>query len=70
MLGGTVRGGVLITILSFFGAEIFTIAADETANPKDKIRRATNMVVYRIAISDLASISLAVSLVAWNDSAQ
>ncbi|MBC7208962.1 MAG: amino acid permease, partial [Pseudomonas sp.] len=42
-------------------------AADETANPKDKIRRATNLVVYRIAIFYLASIFLVVSLVAWND---
>jgi len=66
---GTVRGGVLITIFSFFGAEIVTIAADETANPKDKIRRATNLVVYRIAIFYLASIFLVVSLVAWNDPA-
>ena len=64
---GTVLGGVLITIFSFFGAEIVTIAADETANPKDKIRRATNLVVYRIAIFYLASIFLVVSLVAWND---
>ncbi|CAG8865588.1 GABA permease [Pseudomonas fluorescens] len=64
---GTVLGGVLITIFSFFGAEIVTIAADETANPKDKIRRATNLVVYRIGIFYLASIFLVVSLVAWND---
>ncbi|AIR91349.1 amino acid permease [Pseudomonas cremoricolorata] len=66
---GTVLGGVLITIFSFFGAEIVTIAADETANPKEKIRRATNLVVYRIAIFYLASIFLVVSLVAWNDPA-
>lgn len=58
---------MLITIFSFFGAEIVTIAADETANPKEKIRRATNLVVYRIAIFYLASIFLVVSLVAWND---
>ncbi|MEN5035156.1 amino acid permease [Pseudomonas sp. TWI929] len=64
---GAVLGGVLITIFSFFGAEIVTIAADETANPQAKIRRATNLVVYRIAIFYLASIFLVVSLVAWND---
>ncbi|WP_434771377.1 amino acid permease [Pseudomonas entomophila] len=66
---GTVLGGVLITIFSFFGAEIVTIAADETANPQEKIRRATNLVVYRIAIFYLASIFLVVSLVAWDDPA-
>ncbi len=64
---GAVLGGVLVTIFSFFGAEIVTIAADETANPKDKIRRATNLVVYRIAIFYLFSIFFIVSLVAWND---
>lgn len=64
---GAVLGGVLVTIFSFFGAEIVTIAADETANPKEKIRRATNLVVYRIAIFYLFSIFFIVSLVAWND---
>lgn len=64
---GAVLGGVLITIFSFFGAEIVTIAADETANPKEKIRKATNLVVYRIAIFYIFSIFCIVSLVAWND---
>ncbi len=62
-----VLGGILITIFSFFGAEVVTIAAAETANPQEKIRRATNLVVYRIAIFYLLSIFLVVSLVAWND---
>ena len=64
---GAVLGGVLITIFSFFGAEIVTIAADETANPKEKIRRATNLVVYRIAIFYIFSIFFIVALVPWND---
>ena len=64
---GAVLGGVLVTIFSFFGAEIVTIAADETANPKEKIRKATNLVVYRIAIFYVLSIFFIVSLVAWND---
>ncbi|QXI26604.1 amino acid permease [Pseudomonas vanderleydeniana] len=64
---GAVLGGVLITIFSFFGAEIVTIAADETENPQAKIRRATNLVVYRIALFYLCSIFFVVALVAWND---
>ncbi|WP_419709552.1 amino acid permease [Pseudomonas sp. NFX224] len=64
---GAVLGGVLVTIFSFFGAEIVTIAAEETENPKEKIRKATNLVVYRIAIFYIASIFFIVSLVAWND---
>lgn len=31
-----VLGGILITIFSFFGAEVVTIAAAETANPQEK----------------------------------
>ncbi|GGU75672.1 amino acid ABC transporter permease [Pseudomonas laurentiana] len=64
---GAVLGGILVTIFSFFGAEIVTIAADETENPKEKIRRATNLVIYRIAIFYIFSIFFIVSLVAWND---
>ncbi|WP_449432384.1 amino acid permease [Pseudomonas putida] len=66
---GAVLGGVLITIFCFFGAEVVTIAAGETDRPKEKIRRATNLVVYRIAIFYLVSIFLVVALVPWNDPA-
>lgn len=66
---GTVLAGVLVTIFSFFGAEIVTIAAAESENPKDKIRQATKLVVYRIALFYLLSIFIVVSLVAWNDPA-
>ncbi|SBS32912.1 GABA permease [Marinomonas spartinae] len=66
---GTVLAGVLVTIFSFFGAEIVTIAAAESKNPGDKIRQATKLVVYRIALFYLLSIFVVVSLVAWNDPA-
>jgi len=64
---GAVMTGVLITIFSFFGAEIITIAAVESKNPGQKIRRAINLVVYRIALFYLLSIFLVVSLVSWDD---
>lgn len=64
---GAVLSGVLITIFSFFGAEIITIAAAESKNPGEQIRRSTNLVVYRIALFYLLSIFLVVSLVSWND---
>ncbi|WP_111893419.1 amino acid permease [Acinetobacter sp. MB5] len=66
---GTVLGGVLITIFSFFGAEVVSIAAAESKNPQEKIRKATNLVIYRIAIFYVLSIFLVVSLVSWNDPA-
>jgi len=65
--GGAVLSGVLITIFSFFGAEIITIAAAESKDPGQQIRRSTNLVVYRIALFYLLSIFLVVSLVGWND---
>lgn len=64
---GAVLSGVLITIFSFFGAEIVTIAAAESKDPGKQIRRSTNLVVYRIALFYLLSIFLVVSLVSWND---
>ncbi|MEL0637731.1 amino acid permease [Marinomonas sp. TI.3.20] len=66
---GAVLAGVLVTIFSFFGAEIVTIAAAESENPKAKIRLATKLVLYRIALFYLLSIFIVVSLVAWNDPA-
>ncbi|WP_244609925.1 amino acid permease [Lampropedia puyangensis] len=62
-----VLGGILITMFSFFGAEVVTIAAGETDNPRDKIRKATNLVVYRISLFYILSISLIVSIVGYND---
>ncbi|WP_380180778.1 amino acid permease [Kalamiella sp. sgz302252] len=64
---GAVITGVLITIFSFFGAEIITIAAVESKNPAQKIRRAINLVVYRIALFYLLSIFLVVALVGWDE---
>jgi GABA permease len=64
---GAVLTGMLITIFSFFGAEIVTIAAGETERPADKIRRATNLVVYRIAFFYVFSIALIVCIVPWTD---
>ncbi|ANF57012.1 amino acid permease [Halotalea alkalilenta] len=64
---GAIVGGVLITAFSFFGAEIVTIAAAESRDPQRQITRATNLVVWRIAIFYLLSIFLVVSLVDWND---
>ena len=62
---GAVLTGILITIFSFFGAEVVSIAAAESKNPQEKIRKATNLVIYRIALFYLLSIFLVVALVDW-----
>ncbi|AVR04964.1 amino acid permease [Pluralibacter gergoviae] len=64
---GAVLTGILVTMFSFFGAEIVTIAAAESKRPAEKIRRAINLVVWRIALFYLLSIFLVVSLVNWSD---
>ena len=63
---GAILAGVLVTIFSFFGAEVVSIAAAESENPQEKIRRATNLVIYRIALFYILSIFLVVALVDWN----
>jgi len=64
---GAVIGGVLVTVFSFFGAEIVSIAAAESRNPEEQIARATRLVVYRIALFYILSIFLVVAIVPWND---
>lgn len=64
---GAILAGVLLTIFSFFGAEVVSIAAAESKRPQEKIRQATNLVIYRIAIFYVLSIFLIVSLVNWQD---
>ncbi|XOD70332.1 MAG: amino acid permease [Sodalis sp. (in: enterobacteria)] len=64
---GTVLGGVLVTIFSFFGAEILSIAAAESQEPAKQIRKSTNLIIYRIALFYLMSIFLVVCLINWDD---
>lgn len=47
---------MLITMFSFMGAEIVTIAAAESDTPDKHIVRATNSVIWRISIFYLCSI--------------
>lgn len=62
---GSVLSAILITAFSFFGIEILSIAAAESKNPEEKIKRSTNLVLYRIVLFFVVSIFLAVSLVDW-----
>lgn len=60
-----VLSAILISAFSFFGIEILSIAAAESKNPEEKIKRATNLVLYRIILFFVVSIFLAVALVDW-----
>ncbi|WP_074011776.1 amino acid permease [Candidatus Sodalis sp. SoCistrobi] len=66
---GAVLGGVLVTIFSFFGAEILSIAAAESQEPARQIRKSTNLIIYRIALFYIMSIFLVVCLIDWDDPA-
>lgn len=54
---------IAITMFSFMGTEIVTIAATESKDPVQGIHRATNSVIWRIGTFYLASIFIVVSLV-------
>lgn len=64
---GAVLGALLATMFSFMGSEIVTIAATESKDPEKQITKATNSVIWRIALFYLLSIFIVVSLVPWND---
>lgn len=63
---GAVLSAVLTTMFSFMGTEIVTIAAAESRNPGKEISKATNSVIWRIALFYLLSIFFIVALVPWN----
>lgn len=63
---GAVLTGVLLVVFSFMGSEIVTLAAGESANPRAAVTKATNSVIWRIAVFYLGSIFVVVTLVPWN----
>ncbi|MEU1803347.1 amino acid permease [Streptomyces sp. NPDC019937] len=63
---GAVLTGVLMVVFSFMGSEIVTLAAAESANPRKAVARATNSVIWRIAVFYLGSIAIVVTLLPWN----
>ena len=62
-----VVGALLTTMFSFMGTEIVTIAAAESKDPAKQITRATNSVIWRIALFYLVSIFIVISIVPWTD---
>ena len=60
-----VLAAMLTTMVTFMGTEIVTIAAAESGNPEEGIRKAVNSVIWRISLFYLGSIFVVVSLVSW-----
>ena len=63
---GSVFAAMLITMFTFMGTEIVTIAAAESPHPETGIRKAVNSVIWRISLFYLGSIFVVVALVPWN----
>ncbi|GAB2961476.1 amino acid permease [Nonomuraea fastidiosa] len=64
---GHVFAAMLVVVFSFFGAEIATVAAGESAHPEQAVRSAVRSVVWRILVFYLGSIAVVVTLLPWND---
>jgi GABA permease len=58
--------GILVVVFSFFGAEIATIAAGESVNPVDAVKKAVKSTVWRILVFYIGSIAVVVTLLPWN----
>ncbi|MDP9884378.1 GABA permease [Sinomonas atrocyanea] len=65
--GSAVLAGILVVVFSFFGAEIATIAAGESADPVTAVRKAVNSTVWRILVFYIGSMAIVVTLLPWDD---
>jgi GABA permease len=64
---GAVIAAMLVTMFTFMGTEIVTIAAAESADPAKGISKAVNSVIWRICLFYVGSIFVVVALSRWND---
>ncbi|WP_338061154.1 amino acid permease, partial [Pseudoclavibacter helvolus] len=66
---GGVAAGLLIVAFAFGGIEIVAVAAAETENPAQNIRRAVRTIVWRILIFYMGSVALMVIALPWDSEA-
>ncbi|MER7883788.1 amino acid permease [Streptomyces fimicarius] len=64
---GAILTGVLMVVFLFMGSEIVTLAAGESSDPQRAVSKATNSVIWRIAVFYLGSIFVVLTLLPWND---
>ncbi|MES4901977.1 MULTISPECIES: amino acid permease [unclassified Streptomyces] len=64
---GAILTGVLLVVFSFMGSEIVTLAAGESADPRRAVTKATNSVIWRVAVFYLGSIFVVVTLLPWDN---
>lgn len=64
---GPVLTGAVAATGFYFGAELVTIAAAESAEPEQAVARAVQSVISRVLVFYIGSIFLVVTLLPWND---
>src|SRR5690242_10721417 len=64
---GPVLTGAVAATGFYFGAELVTVAAAESAEPEKAIAETTQSVIWRVLVFYIGSIFLVVALVPWND---
>ncbi|MGW0103397.1 amino acid permease, partial [Nocardia sp. NPDC003354] len=63
---GAILTGVLLVVFSFMGSEIPTLAAGESEDPQRAVTKATNSIIWRIAVFYLGSIFVVIALLPWD----
>ncbi len=64
---GPVLTGAVAATGFYFGAELVTIAAAESAEPEQAVAKAMQSVISRVLVFYIGSIFLVVTIVPWND---
>ena len=64
---GAIFSSIVVVVFSMVGAEIATVAAAESTDPKRAIAKATQSVILRVATFFVGSMILLVCIVPWND---
>ncbi|MFD8493139.1 amino acid permease [Amycolatopsis sp. NPDC059657] len=64
---GPVIAASFVVVFSYFGAEIASVAATETADPVNTVRKAVRSVLWRILIFYVGSIAIVVTLLPYDD---
>ncbi|AVZ77930.1 amino acid transporter (plasmid) [Streptomyces lunaelactis] len=62
--------GLLAVVFSFGGMELVTIAAAESDNPSEAVRKATRTVIVRLLVFYIGSIALMVLLLPWDSASE
>src|SRR4029079_6825432 len=64
---GAIFSSIVVVVFSMVGAEIATVAAAESHDPKKAIAKATQSVIVRVLTFYVGSVFLLVCILPWND---